>query len=112
VSLDVIARVTDAILGDVQAWQEQPLDEVYPIVCLDGIVLKVRQGKQWTNRCAHFLLGLNLHGEKDVLGIWLSENEGAKFGAAVLTELKVRSCRARSPSTPRNSATAPPAAPR
>lgn len=90
VSHDVIARVTDAVLGEVQAWQERPLDEVYPIVWLDGIVLKVRQGKQVTNRCAHVVLGLNLRGEKEVLGIWLSENEGAKFWVAVLSELKVR----------------------
>lgn len=90
VSHDVVARVTDAVLGEVQAWQERPLDGVYPVVWLDGIVLKVRQGKQVTNRCAHVVLGLNLSGQKEVLGIWLSENEGAKFWAAVLSELKAR----------------------
>lgn len=89
-SHDVIARVTDAVLDEVHAWQERPLEAIYPVVWLDGIVLKVRQGKQVTNRCAHVVLGLNLRGQKEVLGIWLSENEGSKFWAAVLSELKAR----------------------
>lgn len=90
VSHDVIARVTDAVLDEVRAWQERPLEAIYPVIWLDGLVLKVRHGKQVTNRCAHVVLGLNLRGEKEVLGIWLSESEGAKFWAAVLSELKTR----------------------
>lgn len=60
------------------------------MIRLDVIVLKVRQGKQIANRCAHAVLGLNLRGQKEVLGIWLSENEGVKFWAPVLSELQVR----------------------
>lgn len=90
VSHDVIAQVTDAVLDEVRAWQERPLEAIYPVVWLDGLVLKVRHGKQVTNRCAHVVLGLNLRGEKEVLGVWLSESEGAKFWAAVLSELKAR----------------------
>lgn len=90
VSHDVIAQVTDAVLEEVRAWQERPLEAIYPIVWLDGLVLKVRHGKQVTNRCAHVALALNLHGEKEVLGVWLAENEGAKFWAGVLSELKQR----------------------
>jgi len=90
VSHDVVAQVTDAVLDEVRAWQERPLEAIYPVIWLDGLVLKVRHGKQVTNRCAHVVLGLNLRGEKEVLGIWLSESEGAKFWAAVLSELKTR----------------------
>jgi putative transposase len=90
VSHDVVAQVTDAVLDEVRAWQERPLEAIYPVVWLDGLVLKVRHGKQVTNRCAHVVLGLNLRGEKEVLGVWLSESEGAKFWAAVLSELKAR----------------------
>ena len=88
VSHDVIAQVTDVVLDEVRAWQERPLEAIYPVLWLDGLVLKVRHGKQVTNRCAHVVLGLNLRGEKEVLGVWLSENEGAKFWAGVLSELK------------------------
>lgn len=90
VSHDLIAQVTDAVLDEVRAWQERPLEAIYPVVWLDGLVIKVRHGKQVTNRCAHVALGLNLHGEKEVLGVWLAENEGAKFWAGVLSEIKAR----------------------
>lgn len=90
VSHDVIAQVTDAILDEVRAWQERPLEAIYPVVWLDGLVLKIRHGKQVTNRCAHVALGLNLRGEKEVLGVWIAESEGAKFWASVLSELKAR----------------------
>jgi putative transposase len=90
VSHDLIARVTDAVLDEVRAWQERPLENVYPIVWLDGLVLKVRHGKQVINKSAHIVLGVNLRGEKEVLGIWLAEAEGAKFWSAVLSELKTR----------------------
>ena len=90
VSHDVIARVTDAVLDEVRAWQERPLEAIYPVIWLDGLVLKVRHGKQVTNRCAHVALGLNLRGEKEVLGVWIAESEGAKFWAGVLSELKAR----------------------
>lgn len=89
-SHDVIARVTDAVLDEVRAWQERPLEAIYPVVWLDGLVLKVRHGKQVTNRCAHVVLGLNLRGEKEVIGVWLADSEGAKFWAGVLSELKAR----------------------
>jgi transposase-like protein len=90
VSHDVIAQVTDAVLDEVRAWQERPLEAVYPVIWLDGLVLKARHGKQVTNRCAHVALGLNLRGEKEVLGVWIAESEGAKFWAGVLSELRAR----------------------
>ena len=93
VSHDVVSQVTDAVLDEVRAWQERPLDAIYPVLWLDGLVLKVRHGKQVINKSAHIVLGLNLRGEKEVLGLWLAESEGAKFWAGVLSELKARGVR-------------------
>lgn len=90
ISHTIISQVTDAILDDVRAWQSRPLEAVYPIVWLDGIVVKVHHGKQVINKSVHVVLGVNLKGEKEVLGLWLAEAEGAKFWLAVLTELKQR----------------------
>ena len=90
ISHSLIAQVTDAVLDEARAWQNRPLDAIYPIVWLDGIVVKVRQNKQVINKSAHVVLGVNLRGEKEVLGLWLAENEGAKFWLSVLTELRQR----------------------
>lgn len=90
ISHSLIAQVTDAVLDEARAWQTRPLDAIYPIVWLDGIVIKVNQHKQVINKSAHVVLGVNLRGEKEVLGLWLAENEGAKHWLAVLTELRQR----------------------
>ena len=90
ISHTVISQITDGVLDEVRAWQNRPLDAIYPIVWLDGIVVKVHHGKQVVNKSAHVVLGVNLKGEKEVLGLWLAENEGAKFWLAVLTEIKQR----------------------
>lgn len=90
ISHSLIAQVTDAVLDEARAWQTRPLEAIYPIVWLDGIVVKVQQHKQVINKSAHVVLGVNLRGEKEVLGLWLAENEGAKFWLSVLTELRQR----------------------
>ena len=90
ISHSLIAQVTDAVLDEARLWQTRPLDAIYPIVWLDGIVVKVQQNKQMINKSAHVVLGVNLRGEKEVLGLWLAENEGAEFWLAVLTELRQR----------------------
>lgn len=90
ISHSLIAQVTDAVLDEARAWQSRPLEAIYPIVWLDGIVVKVQQNKQVINKSAHVVLGVNLRGEKEVLGLWLAENEGAKFWLSVLTELRQR----------------------
>ena len=90
ISHALIAQVTDAVLDEARAWQTRPLEAIYPIVWLDGIVVKVQQHKQVVNKSAHVVLGVNLRGEKEVLGLWLAENEGAKFWLSVLTELRQR----------------------
>ena len=71
-------------------WQSRPLDAIYPIVYLDCIVVKIRQDKQVINKAIYLALGINLEGHKELLGLWLSENEGAKFWLNVLTELQNR----------------------
>lgn len=90
ISHSLIAQVTEAVLDEARAWQARPLEAIYPIVWLDGIVVKVQQNKQVINKSAHVVLGVNLRGEKEVLGLWLAENEGAKFWLTVLTELRQR----------------------
>ncbi len=90
VSPTLISKVTDAVLEQVIEWQSRPLDEVYPIVYLDCIVVKIRQDKQVINKSVYLALGVNMEGQKELLGIWLSENEGAKFWLNVLTELQNR----------------------
>ncbi|PML24059.1 IS256 family transposase [Vibrio sp. 10N.261.52.A1] len=90
VSPTLISKVTDSILEQVVEWQSRPLDEVYPIVYLDCIVVKIRQDKQVINKAVYLALGVNMEGQKELLGMWLSETEGAKFWLAVLTELQNR----------------------
>ena len=90
VSATLISKVTDAVLEQVIEWQSRPLDAVYPIVYLDCIVVKIRQDKQVINKAIYLALGVNMEGHKELLGLWLSENEGAKFWLNVLTELQNR----------------------
>lgn len=90
VSATLISKVTDRVLEQVTAWQSRPLDSVYPIVYLDCIVLKIREGMRVINKAIYLALGVNMEGHKELLGLWMSENEGAKFWVSVLTELKNR----------------------
>lgn len=90
VSASLISKVTDAVIEQVIEWQSRPLDAVYPIVYLDCIVVKIRQDKHVINKAVYLALGVNMEGHKELLGLWLSENEGAKFWLNVLTELQNR----------------------
>jgi putative transposase len=90
VSPDLISRVTDAVLEEVRGWQNRPLDPVWPIVYLDALVIKVRDQGTVTNKSAFLALGLNMQGTKEVLGLWIEGNEGAKFWLKIMTELKNR----------------------
>ena len=89
-SPSLISKVTDAVIDEVTEWQSRPLDPIYPIVYLDCIVLKIRQHMQVINKSLYLALGVNMEGQKELLGMWLSENEGAKFWLNVLTELQNR----------------------
>ena len=90
ISATLISKVTNAVIEEVIEWQSRPLDPVYPIIYLDCIVVKIRQDKRVINKSFYLALGVNMEGHKDLLGIWLSENEGAKFWLNVLTELQNR----------------------
>ena len=90
VSHTLISRVTDAVIDEVIAWQNRPLDSVYPVVYLDCITVKVHQDKRVINKSVYLALGINTEGHKELLGMWLSETEGAKFWLGILTELQNR----------------------
>jgi putative transposase len=90
VSPDLISTVTDEVFDEVQAWQARPLEPIWPIVYLDALVIKVRDQGVVANRSAYLALGVGLEGTKQVLGLWLEANEGAKFWLKVMTELKNR----------------------
>ena len=90
VSAGLVSQVTNAVIEKVEQWQERPLDGAYPIVYLDCIVLKIRQDKRVIKKSVYLALGISLEGQKELLGMWISENEGAKFWLSVLTELKNR----------------------
>jgi putative transposase len=90
VSHSLISQVTDSILEEVENWQNRPLDSVYPIVYLDCIVIKVHQEKRVIKKAVYLALGVNTEGLKELLGLWISENEGSKFWLSVLTELQNR----------------------
>jgi putative transposase len=87
---DLISRVTDAVLEDVRAWQQRPLEDVYPVIFLDCLVLKIREGGSVQRRACYLALGVTVDGDRDVLGMWFQQTEGAKFWLQVLTELKQR----------------------
>jgi putative transposase len=93
VGRDLISRVTDAVIDDVREWQQRPLDDVYPVIFLDALVLKIREGGTVQRRACYLALGVSVEGERDVLGMWFQETEGAKFWMQVLGELKQRGVR-------------------
>ena len=90
VSPDLISRVTDAVLDEVREWQSRPLDLVYPIVFFDALRVKIRDEGLVKNKAVYVALAFNANGEKEVLGLWIEQTEGAKFWLKVVNELKTR----------------------
>lgn len=91
VSADLISKVTDGIVDELRDWQDRPLDDVYPIMYIDALVVKVRTQGTVVNRPAYLAIGVDLEGRKHILGVWLGDGgEGAKFWLAVLTEIRNR----------------------
>ena len=90
ISPTLISRVTNAVIDQVIEWQSRPLDPIYPIIYLDCLVVKIRQDKCVINKSIFLALGINTEGHKELLGMWIAENEGAKFWLNVLTELQHR----------------------
>jgi putative transposase len=93
VSPDLISTVTDSVIDEVRAWQSRPLDAVYPILYLDALQVKVKDQGRVSNKAIYLAIGVNVSGIKEVLGMWVSENEGAKFWLSIITELKNRGVR-------------------
>ena len=93
VGRDLISRVTEGVMDDVRAWAQRPLEDVYPVIFLDALVLKIREGGSVQRRACYLALGITVDGDRDVLGMWFQESEGAKFWMQVLSELKQRGVR-------------------
>ena len=90
VSRETVSKITDQVLEEMSAWMNRPLDEVYPVIFIDAIVVKVREG-QVRNKPIYVVIGVTVNGERDILGLWAGDgSEGAKFWLAVLTDLKNR----------------------
>ena len=89
-SHETISKITDEVLAEVLAWQRRPLEPLYPVVYLDALVVKVRDGAHVRNKAAHIAVGVDMDGVKHVLGIWVQQTEGAKFWAGVCAELANR----------------------
>jgi len=90
VSPDLISRVTDGVLDEVRDWQNRPLDPVYPVVFFDALRVKIRDEGLVKNKAVYVALAINPNGEKEVLGLWIEQSEGAKFWLKVVNELKAR----------------------
>ncbi|HVV75021.1 MAG TPA: IS256 family transposase [Mycobacteriales bacterium] len=89
-SHETISKITDAVLEEITVWQSRPLEPLYPVIYLDALVVKVRDGAHVRNKAAHIAVGVDMDGVKHVLGIWVQQTEGAKFWAAVCSELANR----------------------
>src|SRR5437899_7881184 len=93
ISHETISKITDGVVEEIRGWQNRPLDEVYPVLFIDALTVKIRDGGVVRNKAAHLALGVDLDGFKHVLGVWLEQTEGAKFWLGVLTELRNRGIR-------------------
>ena len=90
VSATMVSNITDQIIPEIKEWQERPLDEVYPFVFIDAVHFNVREDNRIVKKAAYIVLGINCEGFKEVLGIWIGENESAKYWLGVLNELQQR----------------------
>jgi putative transposase len=90
ISPTLISIVTNAVIDKVVEWQSRPLDSIYPIIYLDCLVVKIRQDKRVINPSIFLALGINTEGHKELMGMWVAENEGVKFWLSVLSELQQR----------------------
>ena len=90
VSADMVSRITDKILPVVREWQNRPLQEIYPIIYLDGMFFNIRQDGQVVKKSVYSIIGYDIEGNKDILGMWIAESESAKFWLGILNELKNR----------------------
>src|SRR5699024_2466856 len=89
-SHETISKITEEVADEVARWQNRPLEPLYPVIYLDAIVVKIRDGAHVRNKAAHLAVGVDMDGVKHVLGIWIQQTEGAKFWAGVCAELRNR----------------------
>ena len=90
ISPELVSKISEKIMPEVNEWQNRPLEEVYPFVFMDAIHYKVKENHQYITKAAYVVLGINMEGSNDILGIWIGEHESSKFWLNVLTELKSR----------------------
>lgn len=90
VSAEMVSKITERVMPEIKEWQSRPLDAIYPFIFLDAIHYKIREDGHILNRAAYVVLGVDIDGNKDILGIWIGENESSKFWLGVLNELKNR----------------------
>jgi len=90
ISQMLVSKITDKILPEVNEWQNRPLEMIYPIIYFDGLMFKSRKDSQIINKCVYSVLGVDMEGQKEILGCWISENESASFYAAICSDLKKR----------------------
>ena len=90
ISQSMISKITDRILPEVNDWQNRPLDKIYPVIFFDGIVFNSKKDNKIVNKCVYSVLGINMDGQKEILGMWISENESASFYASICADLKNR----------------------
>ena len=93
ISPELVSKISEKIMPEVNEWQNRPLESVYPFVFMDAIHYKVKENHQYITKAAYVVLGINMEGGKDILGIWIGEHESSKFWLNVLTELKSRGVR-------------------
>lgn len=90
ISAEMVSKITERIVPEIKEWQNRPLDPIYPFVFMDAIHYKIRDDGRIVNRAAYVVLGVNIEGNKDILGIWIGDNESSKFWLGILNELKNR----------------------
>ena len=90
ISQGLVSRITDKILPEVNEWQNRPLEAIYPVVFFDGIVFNSRKDNKIVTKRVYSVLGINMEGQKEILGTWISENESASFYASICSDLKSR----------------------
>ncbi|MFU0832649.1 MAG: hypothetical protein ACFWUC_06880 [Oscillospiraceae bacterium] len=95
ISPELVSKITDKIMPEITAWQSRPLNPVYPFVFMDAIHYKVKENHQYQTKAAYVVLGIDMDGRKDILGVWIGEHESSKFWLSVLNDLKSRITRNR-----------------
>ncbi|XOQ44247.1 MAG: Mutator family transposase [Clostridium sp.] len=90
ISPELVSKITDKIMPEITAWQSRPLNPVYPFIFMDAMHYKVKENHQYQTKAAYVVLGIDMDGRKDILGVWIGEHESSKFWLSVLNDMKSR----------------------